>query len=172
MHHQPEWVESELCHSHQELLELRWEVVSEGGDVEITDHQDQDHGKASGTSRGWEIPMGLFEESLSSLQKTRARNWEQGGRLPLIFPLWETLAAMFQADRRGTHTSFPLSLSPVHHDIMSASSSSITLHEPGSSHPSLADGPGGFDRTWFMGRWGVAWSTLPMWKASPPSKLI
>ncbi len=111
MHHQPEWVESELCHSHQELLELRWEVVSEGGDVEITDHQDQDHGKASGTSRGWEIPMGLFEESLSSLQKTRARNWEQGGRLPLIFPLWETLAAMFQADRRGTHTSFPLTQS-------------------------------------------------------------
>jgi len=71
MHDQPEWVESELCHSHQELLELRWEVVSEGGDVEITDRQDQDHGKASGTSRGWEIPMGLFEESLSSLPENK-----------------------------------------------------------------------------------------------------
>ncbi|KAK4688154.1 hypothetical protein P7C73_g1958, partial [Tremellales sp. Uapishka_1] len=40
----------------------------------------------------------------------------------------------------------------------------ITVHPPSSSHSSLADAPGGFDRTWFMGKWGVCWSTLPMWK--------
>jgi hypothetical protein len=40
----------------------------------------------------------------------------------------------------------------------------IQVHEPGSKHSSLLDGPGGFDRTWFMGTWGVAWSTLPMWE--------
>lgn len=40
----------------------------------------------------------------------------------------------------------------------------IQVHEPGSKHSSLQDGPGGFDRTWFMGTWGVAWSTLPMWE--------
>ncbi|WWD17267.1 hypothetical protein CI109_101705 [Kwoniella shandongensis] len=45
-----------------------------------------------------------------------------------------------------------------------STSTSIAIHPPSSSHPSLADGPGGFDRTWFMGKWGVAWSTLPMWK--------
>jgi hypothetical protein len=39
----------------------------------------------------------------------------------------------------------------------------IQIHEPGSTHASLVDGPGGFDRTWFLGTWGVAWSTLPMW---------
>ncbi|EAL23603.1 hypothetical protein CNBA2500 [Cryptococcus deneoformans B-3501A] len=38
------------------------------------------------------------------------------------------------------------------------------LHKPGSTHPSLSDGPDGFDRSWFMGKWGVVWSTLPMWK--------
>ncbi|WVQ80760.1 hypothetical protein IAT38_002865 [Cryptococcus sp. DSM 104549] len=40
----------------------------------------------------------------------------------------------------------------------------IAIHPPASSHPTLAEGPGGFDRSWFMGKWGVAWSTLPMWK--------
>jgi hypothetical protein len=40
----------------------------------------------------------------------------------------------------------------------------IQVHEPGSKHSSLLDGPGGFDRKWFMGTWGVAWSTLPMWE--------
>lgn len=44
--------------------------------------------------------------------------------------------------------------------------SSITLHEPGSAHESLADGPNGFDRSWFMGKWVVAWSTLPLWKVN------
>lgn len=43
-------------------------------------------------------------------------------------------------------------------------SSNIQVHEPGSKHASLQSGPGGFDRTWFMGTWGVAWSTLPMWE--------
>ncbi|OXM82162.1 hypothetical protein C364_00274 [Cryptococcus neoformans Bt63] len=38
------------------------------------------------------------------------------------------------------------------------------LHKPSSTHPSLSDGPDGFDRSWFMGKWGVVWSTLPMWK--------
>nr|KIR87733.1 hypothetical protein I308_01760 [Cryptococcus tetragattii IND107] len=38
------------------------------------------------------------------------------------------------------------------------------LHHPGSTHPSLSDGPDGFDRSWFMGKWDVVWSTLPMWK--------
>jgi hypothetical protein len=42
----------------------------------------------------------------------------------------------------------------------------MKIHRPGSDHPSLADVSGGFDRTWFMGRWGVVWSTLPMWKVS------
>lgn len=46
------------------------------------------------------------------------------------------------------------------------SAPAIEVHEPGSKHPSLADGPGGFSREWFMGKWGVAWSTLPMWKVS------
>ncbi|ORX36624.1 hypothetical protein BD324DRAFT_626599 [Kockovaella imperatae] len=45
-----------------------------------------------------------------------------------------------------------------------AASDSIIIHTPGSDHPSLADGPTGFDRTWFMGQWRVEWSTLPMWK--------
>ncbi|CAD6564732.1 MAG: hypothetical protein TREMPRED_000259 [Tremellales sp. Tagirdzhanova-0007] len=48
----------------------------------------------------------------------------------------------------------------------SSSAPSIAVHQPGSSHPSLADGPDGFDRMWLMGKWGVAWSTLPMWKVS------
>ncbi|ORY33978.1 hypothetical protein BCR39DRAFT_518005 [Naematelia encephala] len=43
-------------------------------------------------------------------------------------------------------------------------SDTILIHPPGSSHPSLADGPTGFDRKWLMGKWGVTWSTLPMWK--------
>ncbi|WVQ67618.1 uncharacterized protein L199_005821 [Kwoniella botswanensis] len=38
----------------------------------------------------------------------------------------------------------------------------ITIHPPSSTHPSLSEGT--FDRSWFMGKWGVAWSTLPMWK--------
>ncbi|OXG54921.1 hypothetical protein J010_00257 [Cryptococcus neoformans] len=38
------------------------------------------------------------------------------------------------------------------------------LHKPSSTHPSLSDGPDGFDRSWFMGKWGVVWSTLPLWK--------
>ncbi|KIR74296.1 hypothetical protein I310_01898 [Cryptococcus deuterogattii CA1014] len=38
------------------------------------------------------------------------------------------------------------------------------LHHPGSTHPSLSDGPDGFDRAWFMGKWDVVWSTLPMWR--------
>ncbi|WVW83948.1 hypothetical protein I302_105971 [Kwoniella bestiolae CBS 10118] len=38
----------------------------------------------------------------------------------------------------------------------------INLHPPSSTHPSLSEGT--FDRSWFMGKWGVAWSTLPMWK--------
>ncbi|KIR77199.1 hypothetical protein I306_05790 [Cryptococcus gattii EJB2] len=38
------------------------------------------------------------------------------------------------------------------------------LHHPGSTHSSLSDGPDGFDRSWFMGKWDVVWSTLPMWK--------
>nr|ODN97581.1 hypothetical protein L204_02999 [Cryptococcus depauperatus CBS 7855] len=42
--------------------------------------------------------------------------------------------------------------------------STIIIHSPGSSHSSLADRPNGFDRTWFMGKWVVAWSTLPIWK--------
>ncbi|WVF71492.1 hypothetical protein IAT40_006298 [Kwoniella sp. CBS 6097] len=42
------------------------------------------------------------------------------------------------------------------------STESIIIHPPGSDHPSLSEQ--GFDRSWFMGRWGVAWSTLPMWK--------
>ncbi|WVQ99434.1 hypothetical protein IAU59_006569 [Kwoniella sp. CBS 9459] len=41
-------------------------------------------------------------------------------------------------------------------------SETINIHPPGSDHPSLSEQ--GFDRSWFMGRWGVAWSTLPMWK--------
>ena len=40
----------------------------------------------------------------------------------------------------------------------------LSVHKPSSTDPSLADGPNGFDRKAFMGRWGVAWSTLPMWK--------
>lgn len=32
----------------------------------------------------------------------------------------------------------------------------------------LAD-VGGFDRSWMLGTWHVAWSTLPMWKVCPPS---
>ncbi|KAK8864435.1 hypothetical protein IAR55_001684 [Kwoniella newhampshirensis] len=47
---------------------------------------------------------------------------------------------------------------------MSAPTASMTVHPPASAHPSLADSPGGFDRSWFMGKWGVVWSTLPMWK--------
>lgn len=42
------------------------------------------------------------------------------------------------------------------------------IHAPGSTDSTLADGPNGFDRKWFMGTWGVAWSTLPMWNVSPP----
>ncbi|RXK35024.1 hypothetical protein M231_07727 [Tremella mesenterica] len=40
----------------------------------------------------------------------------------------------------------------------------VIIHSPGSKDSSLADASGGFDREWFMGRWGVVWSTLPMWK--------
>ncbi|WWC70023.1 uncharacterized protein I206_103967 [Kwoniella pini CBS 10737] len=40
----------------------------------------------------------------------------------------------------------------------------IALHPPSSGHASLSEGT--FDRSWFMGKWGVAWSTLPMWKIS------
>ncbi|ODN94245.1 hypothetical protein L198_05101 [Cryptococcus wingfieldii CBS 7118] len=43
--------------------------------------------------------------------------------------------------------------------------SDIAIHPPGSTHPTLTEGgPEGFDRSWFMGKWGIAWSTLPMWK--------
>ncbi|OCF40372.1 hypothetical protein I317_05807 [Kwoniella heveanensis CBS 569] len=45
---------------------------------------------------------------------------------------------------------------------MTSEGGAITIHPPGSDHPSLSEQ--GFDRSWFMGRWGVAWSTLPMWK--------
>ena len=54
--------------------------------------------------------------------------------------------------------------------IMASTSSadaSARVHEPGSMYSSLVDGPGGFDRGWFMGTWGVAWSTLPMWNVGP-----
>ncbi|UOH79257.1 hypothetical protein LQV05_000252 [Cryptococcus neoformans] len=44
------------------------------------------------------------------------------------------------------------------------------LHKPSSTHPSLSDGPDGFDRSWFMGKWGVVWSTLPMWKSNKDKK--
>ena len=44
----------------------------------------------------------------------------------------------------------------------------ITVNEPASAATSLADAPGGFDRTWFLGTWGDAWSTLPMWNVSDP----
>lgn len=44
----------------------------------------------------------------------------------------------------------------------------IAIHAPGSSHPSLSDGTFNYD--WFMGKWGVAWSTLPMWKVSVNKK--
>ncbi|OXC67480.1 hypothetical protein AYX13_03989 [Cryptococcus neoformans] len=47
---------------------------------------------------------------------------------------------------------------------MSLANSVQLLHKPSSTHPSLSDGPDGFDRSWFMGKWGVVWSTLPMWK--------
>ncbi|WWC89299.1 uncharacterized protein L201_004220 [Kwoniella dendrophila CBS 6074] len=40
--------------------------------------------------------------------------------------------------------------------------SNIKLHPPSTSDSSLSEGV--FDRSWFMGKWGVAWSTLPMWK--------
>ncbi|WRT66405.1 uncharacterized protein IL334_003361 [Kwoniella shivajii] len=42
------------------------------------------------------------------------------------------------------------------------SHSGITLHPPSSKDRSLCEGT--FDRQWFMGKWGVAWSTLSMWK--------
>ncbi|WVN88356.1 uncharacterized protein L203_103562 [Cryptococcus depauperatus CBS 7841] len=50
--------------------------------------------------------------------------------------------------------------------------STIIIHSPGSSHSSLADRPNGFDRTWFMGKWVVAWSTLPMWKEKKDVTII
>jgi hypothetical protein len=54
--------------------------------------------------------------------------------------------------------------------INMSTESGIAVHPPNSPHPSLADRPAGFDRTWFMGRWGVAWSTLPMWKVSTDAR--
>ncbi|WVQ72471.1 hypothetical protein IAR50_002023 [Cryptococcus sp. DSM 104548] len=43
--------------------------------------------------------------------------------------------------------------------------SDVAIHSPGSAHTTLTEGgPEGFDRSWFMGKWGIAWSTLPMWK--------
>nr|XP_018262945.1 uncharacterized protein I303_04434 [Kwoniella dejecticola CBS 10117]OBR85103.1 hypothetical protein I303_04434 [Kwoniella dejecticola CBS 10117] len=44
------------------------------------------------------------------------------------------------------------------------STADITIHPPSSDHPSLSEGT--FDRSSFMGKWGVAWSTLPMWKVN------
>jgi hypothetical protein len=67
---------------------------------------------------GGRSQWGYLKNHSPVFQKTRARNWEQGGRLPLIFPLWETLAAMFQADRRGHTHLFPtqsLTCSSRHH---------------------------------------------------------
>jgi hypothetical protein len=59
----------------------------------------------------------------------------------------------------------PLTLTlPIIYSMTETNVQDIQVHEPGSKHSSLLDGPGGFDRTWFMGTWGVAWSTLPMWE--------
>jgi hypothetical protein len=47
-------------------------------------------------------------------------------------------------------------------ESLSPTPATILVHAPSSEHPSLAEGA--FDRSSFMGKWGVAWSTLNMWK--------